>query len=124
MTKYRYEVLIGDVALRIRELIKQTCDSLEVQILSGAVSKDHIHLLVSAPPTIAPSELVRLLKGRSALKILSEYSHLKRKYWGGHFWARGYFCVTVGQMTEDMIKAYIEHHFTPEDLDNFKLEGN
>jgi putative transposase len=47
---------------------------------------------------------------------------LKKRYWGKHFWARGYFCVTVGEMTEEMITNYLEHHFEASPNDNFKTE--
>ncbi len=63
VTKYRYKVLVGDVALRVRELVRQSCQSFEIQIISGVVSKDHVHLFVSAPPTMAPSEIMRRVKG-------------------------------------------------------------
>ena len=53
VTKYRYQVLVGDVALRVRELVRQTCESFEIQILKGVVSKDHVHIFVSAPPTMS-----------------------------------------------------------------------
>ncbi len=55
VTKYRYTVLTGDVALRVRELVRQTCEIFEIKILQGVVSKDHVHILVSAPPHMAPS---------------------------------------------------------------------
>ena len=122
VTKYRYQVLGGDVGLRIRELVKQTCEAFEIKILSGVVSKDHVHILVSAPPNLAPSEIMRRIKGRSARKIFEEFPVLKKRYWGRHFWARGYFCVTVGQMTEEMISTYLEHHFEPNTQSNFKME--
>jgi putative transposase len=122
VTKYRYQVLRGDVALRVRELVKQTCESFEIKILSGVVSKDHVHILVSAPPSIAPSEIMRRIKGRSACKLFEEFPMLKKRYWGQHFWARGYFCVTVGDMTKDMIKQYLEHHFEPDSVKNFDVE--
>ena len=122
VTKYRYQLLRGDVALRVRDLVRQTCEAFEVKILKGVVSKDHVHLLVSAPPTIAPSELMRRIKGRASSKLFEEFPKLKKRYWGRHFWARGYFCVTAGQVTEEMIKAYLEHHFEPNPDDNFRTE--
>ncbi len=123
VTKYRYKVLKGDVAERVRELVRQTCEAFEIRILSGVVSSDHVHILVSAPPTMAPSEIMRRVKGRSASKLFEEYPKLKARYWGRHCWARGYFCATVGQVTEEMIKSYLEHHFEPTRDDNFKTEG-
>ena len=121
-TKYRYKVLVGDVGLRVRELVRQTCEAFEIRILKGAVSKDHVHILVSAPPNMAPSEIMRRIKGRSSNKLFSEFPAIKKRYWGRHFWARGYFCATVGQMTEEMVKNYLEHHFEPNPDDKFKLE--
>ena len=122
VTKYRYPVLVGDAALRVRELVRQTCEAFEIRILKGAVSKDHVHILVSAPPNMAPSEIMRRIKGRSSSKLFEEFPALKKRYWGRHFWARGYFCATVGQMTEEMIKEYLEHHFEPNPDDKFKME--
>ena len=122
VTKYRYQVLNGDVSLRVRELVRQTCEAFEIKIWSGVVSKDHIHIVVSAPPNLAPSEIMRRIKGRSARKLFEEFPELKKRYWGKHFWARGYFCVTVGQMTEEMITKYLEHHFEANLNDNFKTE--
>ena len=104
VTKYRYKVLVGDVAERVRDLVRQTCEAFEIGILKGVVSKDHVHILVSAPPELAPSEIMRRIKGRTSSKLFEEFSHLKKRYWGRHFWARGYFCATVGQMTEEMIE--------------------
>ena len=89
VTKYRYHVLKGDVALRLREVVRQTCEKMELHILRGVVSKDHVHLLVSAPPQWAPSEIMRRIKGRSAQKLFAEFPRLKKRYWGRHLWARG-----------------------------------
>lgn len=122
VTKYRYQVLVGDVGLRIRELVRQTCEHLEIEILRGVVSKDHVHLLVSAPPNVAPSEIMRRVKGRSSTKLFQEFPHLKKRYWGQHFWARGYFCVTAGELTKEMIQEYLEHHFERKPNDNFDVE--
>ena len=122
VTKYRYHVLKGDVGLKARELIRQTCEAFEIEILKGVVSKDHIHILVSAPPNLAPSEIMRRIKGRTSTKLFKTFPELKKRYWGRHFWARGYFCVTSGEVTEEMIKHYLEHHFEPKTDDNFRTE--
>ena len=123
VTKYRYQVLKGDIALRVRELVRQTCEAFEIRILGGVVSKDHVHIFVSAPPTMAPSEIMRRIKGRSATKLFEEFPKIKKRYWGRHFWARGYFCATSGQVTDEMIRAYLKHHFEPSKDDNFKTES-
>jgi len=122
VTKYRYRVLTGDIGHRVRELARQTCEYLEIEILRGVVSQDHVHLLVSAPPNLSPSEIMRRIKGRTSTKLFQEYPHLKKRYWGQHFWARGYFCVTAGELTKEMIKEYLEHHFERKPNDNFEVE--
>ncbi|VAW94430.1 Transposase [hydrothermal vent metagenome] len=73
VTKYRYPVLKGDVGLEVRELIRQTCNAFEIEILKGVVSKDHVHLLVSAPPNMVPSEIMRRVKGRSSSKLFEKF---------------------------------------------------
>ena len=75
------------------------------------MSKDHIHILVSAPPTMPSGEIMRRVKGRSSRKIFEEFPHIKKRYWGRHFWSQGYFCVTSGELTDEMIYEYLEHHF-------------
>jgi len=122
VTKYRYQVLVGDVGIRVRELVRQTCEHLELEILKGVISKDHVHLLVSAPPTISVSMIMKRIKGKSSTKLFQEYPLLKKRYWGHHFWSRGYFCVTAGELTEGMIQEYLAHHFKRQDNDNFELE--
>lgn len=122
ITKYRYQVLRGDVALRVRELVRQTCLTFEIEILRGVISKDHIHILVSAPPTISPSDIMRRVKGRTSSKLFEEFPYLKKRYWGRHFWARGYFCVTAGELTKGMIEEYLEHHFEAKENPNFEIE--
>ncbi len=122
VTKYRYHMLSGEIGLRVRDLVRQTCEAFEIRILKGVVSKDHVHILVSAPPNMAPSEIMRRVKERTSSKLFEEFPHIKKQYWGRHFWARGYFCSTVGQMTDEMIKEYLEHHFEPRKDDGFKVE--
>jgi putative transposase len=122
VTKYRYQVLKGEVGERVRELVRQTCEAFEIRILKGVVSKDHVHILVSVPPELAPSEIMRRIKGRTASKLFEDFPMLKKRYWGRHFWVRGYFCATVGEMTEAMIQQYLEHHFEPDVASEFKVE--
>jgi putative transposase len=103
VTKYRYKVLSGDIGQRVRELVRQTCEAFEIRIIKGVVSKDHVHILVSAPPELSVSDMMRHIKGRSASKLFEEFPELKRRYWGRHFWAQNCFYVPAEDMTEDMI---------------------
>jgi len=122
VTKYRYPVLMGDVGERVRDWVRRIYTTLEIWIIKGIVSKDHVHILVSAPPERGPSEIMRRIKGQTAHQIFEEFPVLKRRYWGRHFWARGYFCATVGEMTEEMIQEYLEHHFEPDPTADFRVE--
>ena len=109
ITKYRYKVLTGAVRHRVREIIRQVCRELDVTIVKGVLSTDHVHMFVSIPPHHSVSNVMRRIKGRSSRKIQMEFQHLKKRYWGRHFWARGYFCSTSGLVTDDIILQYIEN---------------
>ena len=121
ITKYRYKILRGRVAERARDLIRQSCEAREVVIIRGAISPDHVHMLLSAPAHLAPSKSVQFLKGRSSRRLQEEFPELRKRYWGQHLWARGYFCATVGAVDEATIKAYIENQEWDEDDQGFKI---
>jgi putative transposase len=121
VTKYRYKVMRGRVAERARELIRQICQAREVVIVRGAISPDHIHMLLSVPPNLAPAKVVQYIKGRSSRLLQAEFPELGKRYWGQHLWARGYFCATVGAVDEETIKHYIETQRWDEDDQGFKI---
>ena len=122
VTKYRYKVLYKPILGRLRDLIRQGCEARNVVILQGSIGKEHVHLLVSCPPSIAPSKLVQYLKGRSSRLIQEEFQELKKKYWGQHLWARGYFCGTVENVTEEIIRNYIANQGIEKKDNIFKIE--
>ena len=121
-TKYRYKVLVNKIALRAREIIRQCCNSMDVTIIKGSVGKDHIHILVSCPPNLSVSKLVQQIKGKTSRVLLNEYKDLKRRYWGQHLWSSGYFCRSVGTVTQEIIKEYIENQ-ADEYEETFKIVG-
>ena len=124
-TKYRYRVLRGEIQVRCRDLIRQVCDALDVRIIKGVISSDHVHLHLSYPPKHSVSEIVRRIKGRSARKLLQEYPTLKKRYRGGHFWGIGYGAWSTGEITDEIVNEYLEHHRErerPNDPENFILE--
>ena len=88
VTKYRYPVLVGDVGLRARELIREIARSHEMMIHAGAINRDHVHLLISIPPYLSVSRSVQFLKGKSSHKLLAEFQVLRKRYWGQHLWSR------------------------------------
>jgi putative transposase len=113
ITKYRYHVLRGDIQTRCRELIIQICDAEDVRILKGVVSHDHVHMLIEYPPKTSISDLVKRLKGRTSRRLQEEFPKLRKQYWGRHFWAIGYGAWSTGNITEEVVKKYLEHHRHP-----------
>jgi len=120
VTKYRYKVLRGEIAERARDIIRQICMAREITILKGYISKDHVHLFVSAPPSLSPARIMQYVKGRSSRLLQQEFPSLRKRYWGQHIWARGYFCASSGTVTDEVIKAYIEQQTVPPE-DDFKV---
>ncbi len=100
-------MLVGDVAIRVRDLIRQIAMEHELTIISGKVACDHIHVLVGYRPHNDVSTIVQWLKGISSRILLQEYPHLRKKFWGKHLWARGYLAVTTGTITDEMVEKYI-----------------
>ena len=107
ITKYRKPVIFGDVAIRLRELIREICKSLDIEIIKGHVSKDHVHLFVSVPPQMSISKVMGRIKGKTSRKMLSEYRRLAKEFWSRHLWARGYFAASFGNVTDEVIMQYI-----------------
>ena len=124
ITKYRKKILKGDIAVRIRDIIRQVCEKYSVDIIRGNVSSDHIHILVSIPPHYSISKIVQNLKGRSSRIIQQEYPQIRKEYWGRHFWGIGYFCVTTGNVTDEMIIKYIEEQGSNQTDDTFQITPN
>ena len=109
ITKYRKPVLGKEIGARVRDLIRMICASLDVEIVKGNISRDHVHLLVSVPPTLAVSRLVQRMKGLTSRKLLEENKGLNKAFWGRHLWGRGYFAASTGNVSEEMIAQYIEN---------------
>ena len=110
VTKYRYHILKGDLQKRTRDLIVQICDSENVKILKGVVSKDHVHMHIEYPPSLSISVLVKKLKGRTSRILQVEFPELKKRYLGRHFWAIGYGAWSTGNISDEMVQEYLEHH--------------
>lgn len=122
-TKYHKPVLTGHIGTRIRDLIREICDTNNVTIIRGHISKDHVHLFISMPPQISISKIAQLIKGKTARKILQDFPKLQKRFWGKHFWSRGYFAATSGSITDEMIMEYIENQDDDSDKrgDNFTV---
>ena len=123
VTKYRYQVLKGDVGIRVRDIIRQVCQAREVEIIKWHVASDHVHVFVSVPPSLSVSKLVQYIKGNSSHRMQMEFPALRKRYWGQHIGARGYFCASSGNVTDEMIAAYISHQSKEPHGDDFRVEG-
>lgn len=125
ITKYRYKVLTHNMKTRIREIIARVAEEMSIEIENGLISSDHLHIFVSIPPHITVSSFVQMAKGRSSRKIQQEFPELKKRYWGRHFWGRGYFSATSGNISDEIINEYINKHSEanqPNSIGNIKLE--
>lgn len=120
-TKYRYRILTGVVGERTRDLIREICRANYVDIISGSMSPDHVHLLLSVPPSLSLSKIMQYIKGKTGRRLLAEFAHLKKRYWGKHLWARGYFGVTVGNVNSEEVQRYIENQEEHHRDDNFSI---
>ena len=120
-TKYRYRVLYGNIAERCIEVIREICATNYVDIIIGNVSPDHVHMLISVPPHLSVSKVVQYIKGKSSRKLQCEFQELKKRYWGQHLWARGYFVATSGQINVKDVQQYIEEQEAHHKQDNFKI---
>ena len=107
--KYRYKVLKGGIAREIYNCVNIYSGCLGCEVVELNVQLDHVHLLIKVPPKVSISQLVGTLKGKTALKIFTKYSHLKDKpYWGNHFWSKGY-CVDTIEPDADMVRKYVKY---------------
>ena len=124
ITKYRKGVLAGEVGVRLRELVREVCRTYDIEILQGSISRDHVHVLLSCPPNLSPSQIMQYIKGKTSRKLLMEFKHLQKAYWGRHLWARGYFVASSGNVTDEVIQEYIRQQegTEPDDGgDNFRV---
>ena len=104
--KYRFKILTGEVKDELQTILGQICENMDIIILQGKIQSDHVHLYISVPPMYSPSEVMKKLKGKSAERLWKRFPELRRKYWGQHVWARGYF-VTTGGVDDEVIRKYI-----------------
>jgi len=113
--KYRYRMLKGDVKAEVEEVIRMYSEFLECRIEELNVQEDHVHLIVMIPPKVAVSEYMGVIKGRIAIRLLTKIPALRKRYWGNHFWARGYCCDTLG-LDLEKIRKYVQYQENAEKL--------
>ena len=109
--KYRRKIMYGVLNH------KNLCEMKQVSLIDGRVCKDHIHMYVAIPPKMSVSEFMSYLKGKSTLMLFDRHPEYRTKWGDRHFWARGYYVSTVGNVNEETIIKYIQ-----EQEENDKLE--
>lgn len=108
-SKYRHKVLEGQLADFLKELIETICNNYEYELLNIEIMPEHIHLFISVPPYIAPTDIVKTIKSITAIELFKNYSDLKtNKFWGSGLWSKGYYVGTAGNVTADTIQRYID----------------
>ena len=107
--KYRYRVLSGKVGFEVTKSVRVYSERLGCEVVELNAQPDHVHLLVKVPPKVSISQLMGIVKGKTALQVFRQFAYLKHKpYWGNHFWAKGYCVDTVG-VDAEMIRKYVKY---------------
>lgn len=108
--KYRRKVITPEVEAYMRELIQQIASDkgFKVDEFESGLG-DHVHLFVSAPPKMSPSLIIQYLKGITGRKLLEQYPEIRQKLWKGQLWNHSTYIETVGDVSEETIRKYIEH---------------
>lgn len=114
--KYRRQIIYGKQKAEIGKILRELCERKDVEIIEANACPDHIHMLVSIPPSMSVADFVGYLKGKSALLIFDRFANLKYRYGNRHFWCRGYYVDTVGR-NETIITEYIRNQLQ-EDIAN------
>ena len=109
--KYRRQVIYQKIKADIGTIIRKLCENKGVEIHAAEACPDHIHMLVSIPPSLSVAQYVGYLKGKSSLMIFDRHANLKYKYGNRHFWCRGYYVDTVGR-NKAAIAEYIRNQLT------------
>ena len=104
--KYRFKIMKGALRQSVDEILRQLCKWKKLELLEMNVQEDHVHMVVSIPPKFSVSEVVGFLKGKCAIKVFDKHLELKKRYWGRHFWAKGYCVSTVG-LDEEKVRQYV-----------------
>jgi putative transposase len=114
-TKNRQNVLRGNIKVKLREIIREICDSESVKILEGNISTDYVHIVILVPPKININKFLLLLKGKTTYKLLATFESLRQRYRGKHLWSKGCFCCSSGNITEEDILKFVEQQVVVED---------
>jgi putative transposase len=112
--KYRKDLLTGEVAEAVREILQSVAEAHDMEIDTMEVMEDHVHVFLCAPPRYSPARVMQILKSISVREVFARFPWLRRKLWGGEFWGDGYFVRSIGdQVTSEIIRRYIRYQKSP-----------
>jgi len=107
--KYRYRILKGEIKEEVEHCIRAFSEQKRCEIKELNVQEDHVHVVIMIPPKESISDVLGILKGRTAIRVFNKFKNLRqRPYWGNRFWSRGYCVDTVG-LNEEMIRKYVKY---------------
>ncbi len=106
--RYRKRILTGKIATFVEQELRRICEANTWTIGALNVQEDHVHLFLSAPPSVAPSQIAHALKGTTARSVFQRFPLVKKQLWGGAFWSQSYDVGSVGDMSVDAVLKYIE----------------
>ena len=104
--KYRFKVMQGPLRVYVHNVLRELCRRQKVEVVELNVQVDHVHIVLSIPPSYCVSRVMGFLKGKSAIQIFRKFFKLRKKYYGQHYWSRGYCVSTVG-LDEETIRNYV-----------------
>ena len=107
--KYRRRILLGDVQKATKEAIQVCCDTHGFTLLALEADEDHVHCFVSAPPKLSITAIVKYLKGITGRKLFERFPEIRNQLWKGELWNHSYYVETIGSVSEENIRRYIEH---------------
>jgi putative transposase len=106
--KYRRKVLVNGVDDRLKDVLHEIAQDKGFIIQSLEVMPDHVHVFVSGHPKYSASYMYKMLKGISARRLLLDFPALQQQLWKGHLWNPSTYVETIGHVSEETVKGYIE----------------
>jgi len=111
--KYRFNILNDEIINELKEIFTKICNKYEYEMIEQEIMEDHIHIFVGAKPEVAPLDIVRTFKSISGIALFKKFPKLKETYWkGGSIWSKGKFISTIGFVSAETIKKYIQDQKT------------
>ena len=107
-TKYRKQVLEGEIEKRCKEILYDIAQEYGFQIAAMEMMPDHVHMLVDCKPQFYIPDMIKIMKGNTARKLFLQFPRMKEKLWGGHLWNPSYCVVTVSDRSFDQVRRYVE----------------